>query len=602
MTEYRPPIEDIRFVLDELCDLDELSQLDRFSDFEPDTAVEIAEEFGRFAVDVLAPLNRTGDVEGAAYDPETQTVRTPKGFVEAYRKFVDGGWNAVPFPSEYGGGGLPWLVGMVLQEILTSANTSFSMCPLLTQGAIDLLLAHGSEEQKETFLRPMVSGIWTGTMNLTEPQAGSDVGALTTKATPAGDGTYRIKGTKIFITYGEHDLADQIVHLVLARVPDAPPGTKGISCFIVPKYLVAPDGSLGERNDVRCVSIEHKMGIHASPTCVMSYGDTSEGAVGYLVGEENQGMRYMFTMMNEARLSVGLQGLALAERAWQAALSYARERRQGRALGAPPGEQSPIIVHPDVRRMLMTMKAYTEAMRALIYFVAEGIDLSRHHLDPGIREAKGDVVALLTPVAKAWCTDVGCEVTSLAIQVHGGMGYIEETGVAQFFRDARIAPIYEGTNGIQAIDLVVRKLPLKGGAVVRDFLAMAAALEPLLVRSGQDLMPIKVAFGEALSTLAEATVWFFQHGINHPADALAAATPYLRMFGLVTGGWLLARSAVAAHKALEEGRGDERFLRNKIATARFYAENILPAVAGLLQPVTSGGAILSEIPFETWEL
>ena len=397
------------------------------------------------------------------------------GFREAYRQYVDAGWGAVPFPPEFGGGGFPWLVTIVMQEMLASASLGFSTCPVLTQGAIDMLTQHGSPGQQATFLEKMVSGEWTGTMNLTEPQAGSDLGAVRTKAVPAGDGTWRITGQKIFITFGEHDLAGNIIHLVLARVPDAPPGTKGISCFIVPKYLVNEDGSLGSRNDLRCVSIEHKLGIRASPTCVMSFGDAG-GATGYLIGEANQGMRYMFTMMNTARLSVGVQGLAIAERAYQDALRYAQERRQGRVVGARAGESSPIVEYTDVRRMLLTMKAYIEAMRALLYTHAASIDLAGHHHDQAEREARRELAELLTPISKAWCTDLGVELTSIGLQVHGGMGYVEETGVAQYLRDSRIAPIYEGTNGIQAIDLVTRKVPMRGGGVVTDLLAQMEVL------------------------------------------------------------------------------------------------------------------------------
>jgi alkylation response protein AidB-like acyl-CoA dehydrogenase len=588
VTDYRPPNDDIYFALDHLVDLDELCQLEPFKELDPDTIKGVIEEYGRFMADVVAPLNPVGDKQGSTFHPEDNSVTTPDGFKAAYDDYVKGEWAGVQIPAEYGGGGFPWLIGMVLQEVMGTANMAFSMAPLLTQGAIDMLLQHGSEEQREIYLRRMVTGHWTGTMNLTEPQAGSDVGALTTRAARQDDGTYRITGQKIFISFGEHDLAENIIHLVLARTPDSPPGTKGISCFIVPKYLVNDDGSLGERNDVKCLSIEHKMGINASPTCVMGFGEDGDGAIGYLIGEEHRGMSYMFTMMNNARLSVGIQGLALGERSYQAAVEYARERLQGRAIDAPKGAQSPIIEHPDVRRMLMTMKAYIDAMRALVYVVSEAIDLSQHHIDPDIREAKSDLLDLLVPITKAWCTDMGNEVTSIGIQVHGGMGFIEETGVAQHFRDARITTIYEGTNGIQGMDLVGRKLPLKGGAVVRDFLGMMAALDPALVRAGEELESIHVAFAEAVNTLVEATTWFFETGMNSPTDALGAATPYLRMFGTVTGGWLLARGALAAHRDLEAGIGDEAQLRAKIATARFYAENLLPSVKGLLAPVQSG--------------
>jgi alkylation response protein AidB-like acyl-CoA dehydrogenase len=435
----------------------------------------------------------------------------------------------------------------------------------------------------------MVTGAWTGTMNLTEPQAGSDVGALTTKAVPAGDGSYRITGQKIFITFGEHDMAENIIHLVLARLPDAPPGTKGISCFIVPKYLVDDDGTLGERNDAYCVSIEHKMGIKASPTCVMAYGDGGEGAVGYLIGEEHQGMRYMFTMMNNARLSVGLEGLALAERAYQDAVAYARERRQGRAIGAPAGEQSAITEHADVRRMLLTMRAYNEAMRALLYVNAEALDLAQHHIDPGIREAKQDLADLLTPLSKAWSTDLGVECTSLAIQVYGGMGYIEEAGVAQHYRDARITPIYEGTNGIQAMDLVGRKLPMKGGAVVKDLLTVMAAIDTRLAHHPEEFAVIRTAFGDALTALVEATLWITKHGAENPQDAMAGSVAYLRLFATTVGGWLLARQALAAREVLDAGTDDPGYYEAKIATALFYAEQILP-LAGSLSRIAQAGS------------
>jgi 3-(methylthio)propanoyl-CoA dehydrogenase len=486
------------------------------------------------------------------------------------------------------------LITVVLQEMLTSANMAFSLCPLLTQGAIDMLSHHGSPEQQAVYLEKMVTGEWTGTMNLTEPEAGSDVGALRTRALPAtdaSDGSWRITGTKIFITYGEHDMTDQIVHLVLARVPDAPPGTRGISCFIVPKYLVNQDGSLGERNDVRCVSIEHKMGIHGSPTCTMSYGDQG-GAVGYLIGEANQGMRYMFTMMNNARLSVGLEGLALAERAYQAAVGHAWQRRQGRAIGSSDTQPSLIAEHPDVRRMLLTIKAYTEAMRCLLYLNAESIDLFRHHDDPDVRQARHELVELLTPISKAWSTDLGVELTSVAVQVYGGMGYVEETGVAQYFRDSRIAPIYEGTNGIQAADLVMRKLPMRGGGVVKDQLAAMAAVADDLAAAGDELAGIGARLAEATAALQEASDWLLDRVAGSPNDALAGATPYLRMFGLVAGGWLLARSALAAKRVLDGGSSPEpdQWLCEKVATARFYASQLLPQACGLLPAVTAGAA------------
>jgi alkylation response protein AidB-like acyl-CoA dehydrogenase len=586
MADYRPPLRDIFFVLDHLTDVAALADLDAYGHVDADTVKGILEENGRFVADVIAPLNRSGDLEGSVHDPADNSVTTPGGFKEAYAQYVEAGWGGVPFPAEYDGGGFPWLMGIAMQEVISSANMAFSMAPLLTQGAIDLLMAHGDEEQKEVYLKKMVTGEWTGTMNLTEPHAGSDVGALRTRAVKQDDGSYRITGTKIFITFGEHDMAENIVHLVLARTPEAPPGTKGISCFIVPKYLVGDDGSLGERNDAHCVSIEHKMGIKASPTCVMAYGE-KEGAVGYLIGEENQGMRYMFTMMNNARLSVGLEGLALAERAYQDALQYAQERKQGRAPGAPAGEQSLIIDLPDVRRMILTMKSMIEAMRNIIYVCAEGIDIYNHHPDEATREARKELVDLLIPVAKAWSTDMGIECTSLAIQVYGGMGYIEESGVPQHYRDARITSIYEGTNGIQAMDLVGRKLPMRGGAAVEDFLGMISGLDAPLEKAGDDLAAIRTHLAEALVVVAETTKWLMENGMADPRNALAGATPYLRMFSLVTAGWLMARQGLAAKALLEDDPADD-FARAKLVTARFFAEQVLPGVKGLAAPVRAG--------------
>jgi alkylation response protein AidB-like acyl-CoA dehydrogenase len=465
---------------------------------------------------------------------------------------------------------------------------AFSMCPLLNQGAVDMLLHHGSEEQKETYLPKMVTGEWTGTMNLTEPQAGSDVGALSTKAVPQDDGSYRITGTKIFISFGEHDMSQNIVHLVLARTPSAPPGTKGISCFIVPKLLLEDDGTPGARNDVTCVSIEHKMGIKASPTCVLSYGDAGEGAVGYLIGEENAGMRYMFTMMNNARLSVGLEGLSLAERAFQMALAYAKERRQGRAPGAPAGEQSAIVDHPDVRRMLLTQRACIEALRGIIYANAAAMDRASRHPDDAVRTASDELADILTPVSKGWGTDLGVELTSLALQVFGGMGYIEETGVAQHYRDARIAPIYEGTNGIQAMDLVGRKLPMRAGGAVADYLAQIQGTVDALADAGDDLASIHAGLADGLDALRGATDWLLANGLTDPLDALAGATPFLRLFSLVTGGWVMARQAQAASRLLADaGPADKAFYEGKVLTARFFCEQLLPQARGLVPAVTA---------------
>ncbi len=602
MADYTPPLRDIRFVLEHLAGLDDLAKLEPFGHADAASVFGVLAEFGRLMSEVWAPTNAVGDAEGSRH--EGDEVRTPAGFREAYRHYVAGGWPAVPFDVDYQGGGFPWVVGIAMQEMLNSANMALAMAPLLTQGAIDAIAFHGDEAQKETFLRPMVTGAWSGTMNLTEPDAGSDVGALRTRAVRQDDGTYRITGQKVFITFGEHDLTEQIVHLVLARTPEAPPGTKGISCFIVPKYLVEEDGSLGDRNDVHVVSIEHKMGIRASPTCVLAFGERGdggargEGAVGYLIGEEHAGMRYMFTMMNNARLGVGVEGLGLAERAYQQAVAYASERVQGRAPGASPGESSTIIDHPDVRRMLLTMKAFTEAMRAMCYVQAAQIDVAKHHPDEAAATEARELVELLTPIVKSWCTDLAETVTSIGIQVHGGVGYVEETGAAQHYRDAKITQIYEGTNGIQAMDLVGRKLPLRGGAVVRDQISRMRATVAELgggdpEGDGEgDLAVIGARLAEAVSTLEAATGWMFEHGVADPVEALSVATPYQRLFATTVGGWLMGRSALAARAALDGGSvdGSERsFFEAKVVTARFFAERLLPEVHGLVGPVMAGG-------------
>jgi len=585
MADYTAPLDDIRFVLEHVAKLGELSSLAGFEHAEPEVVAGVLEECARFMQNEVAPLNRVGDVETSVWHQDG-TVTTPTGFIGAYRDYVAAGWGGVPFPEAYGGGGFPWLVGIAMQEMLTASNEAFSMAPLLTQGAIDALLAHGDEAQKETWLPKMVSGEWTGTMNLSEPQAGSDVGAVRTRAERQDDGTYRITGTKIWISWGEHDMADNIVHLVLARTPDAPPGTKGISMFIVPKVLVGDDGSLGERNAVLCRSIEHKLGIKASPTCVLDY----DGAIGYLVGEENRGMAYMFTMMNNARLSVGLQGLAVGDRAYQDARQYANERQQGRAPGAPAGEQSLIVEHPDVRRMLMTMKSQLEALRCLIYVTGKGIDVAHRSADEHARTAAQERVDLLIPICKGWGTDLGVEITSTAIQVFGGMGYVEETGVAQHFRDARIAPIYEGTNGIQAMDLVGRKLPMRAGGVVKDLLADIGATVDRGRAAGGDHATIADRLADGLAAITETTDWLMANGLEDVRHALAGATPYLRQLGTVVGGWLLAESALAADEVAAAGGGgfDEAFLAAKRTTARFYATQLLPQAAGLTGAITAG--------------
>jgi alkylation response protein AidB-like acyl-CoA dehydrogenase len=587
----------MRFALEHLADLAGVTALPGFDHVDSDAVLSILEENARFMEDLVAPLNRVGDVQGSVRNDDG-TVTTPEGFVAAYKAYVDAGWGAVSFPPEYGGGGFPWIVSIAMQEILTSANMAFSMCPLLNQGAIDMLLHHASEEHRETYLPKMITGEWTGTMNLTEPQAGSDVGALTTKAVPQDDGSYRITGTKIFISFGEHDMSENIIHLVLARTPSAPPGTKGISCFIVPKHLLDEDGNPGERNDVTCVSIEHKMGIKASPTCVLSYGEKGDGAVGYLIGEENAGMRYMFTMMNNARLSVGLEGLSLSERAFQMAVEYAKERKQGRAPGAAAGVQSAIIDHPDVRRMLLTMQASIEALRGVVYLNAAAIDRATHGATDADREAGQELADLLTPVSKGWGTDLGVELTSLAIQVYGGMGYIEETGVAQHFRDARIAPIYEGTNGIQAMDLVGRKLPLRAGGAVSDYLSRIEAVDAPLAAAGDDLASIRQGVADGLAALRTATDWILTNGLGNPLDALAGATPYLRLFSVVTGSWIMAKQALAASGALAAAApADKAFYEAKVLTARFFCEQIVPQAIGLVPAITATNRDLAAAVF-----
>ena len=587
MDTYAPPLNDIGFVLDTVVDLPGLLTAPSFAEVDADLVTQVVAEIGRFMAEVVAPLNRVGDQAGSVRNDDA-SVTTPEGFKAAYEQYVATGFGAIPFDPTYGGGGFPWTVAIVIQEMLTSANMAFSLCPLLTQGAIDALQHHGSTEQKDLYLPRMLTGEWAGTMNLTEPQAGSDVGALTSRAEPVGDGSYRIWGQKIFITYGEHDLCDNIVHLVLARTPDSAPGTRGISMFLVPKYLVGPDGELGERNDVTCVSLEHKLGIHASPTCVLSYGET-DGAIGWLIGEEGDGMRNMFTMMNNARLSVGLQGLALSERAYQQALAYATERLQGTAVGAPRGTSSPIIDHADVRRMLMTQRAWIDAMRCLIYANAAAIDRSSALGGTPEGDRARELAELYTPLSKSLCTDVGSEMTSLAMQIHGGMGYVEETGIAQHYRDARIAPIYEGTNGIQAADLVGRKLPMRDGGVVADQLAEIDEVAAELA-ANDDLAGFGQRLSETTAAARRATQWLLANGATDPNQALGASSPYLRLLGTVVCGGLIGRLALAA--ADGQGSVSDEFRAAKIVSARFFGEQILPTVLGLEATVTAGSADL----------
>ncbi|WP_207481694.1 acyl-CoA dehydrogenase [Arenibaculum pallidiluteum] len=594
MTPYAAPIREISFVLDHVAGFGRVAELPPYAAATPDLVAAVLDEGGKLARDVFAPLNTVGD--RAPPRLENGVVRMPEGFVEAYGRFVEGGWNAVQFDPEYGGQGLPSTLAMVLHEMWQASNLSFSLCPLLTQGAIEALAAHGSDAVKATYLPRMVSGEWTGTMNLTEPQAGSDLSQVRARAEPAGDGTYRITGQKIFITFGEHDLTENIVHLVLARLPDAPAGTRGISLFVVPKYLVNPDGSLGPRNDLRCAGLEHKLGIHASPTCVMVYGDGG-GAVGTLVGEPNRGLEYMFTMMNNARLGVGLQGVAIAERAYQQARDYARTRIQSKDVADPRGAAVPILRHPDVRRMLLSMRARTEACRALAYYAFVHLDLAKALEDPQARALVQARVDLLTPVVKAWCTDTGVEVASTGVQIHGGVGFVEEAGAAQHYRDARIAPIYEGTNGIQANDLVFRKLARDGGAAAGALIAeMRETVDALKERPGDDLETIARALAAGIDTLETATRRLAPMGRTEPAAAAAGAAPYLRLFGIVAGGWLLARGALAAQDGLRRPDADHGFLDAKLVTARFFAEQVLVEAPGLLAPVTEGYRTILAFP------
>jgi alkylation response protein AidB-like acyl-CoA dehydrogenase len=579
MSAYTAPLKDMRFVLNELAGLSEVAKLPGYEEATPDTVDAILEEAARFASEVLDPLNRSGDQEGSKWaDGE---VRTPKGFRDAYRKFAEGGWNALPFEPGWGGQGLPKLVATPVDEMWTSANMSFSLCPLLTQGAVHALALRGAPALQQTYIPRMVAGEWTGTMNLTEPQAGSDLALVKTRAVNHGD-HYRISGQKIFITYGEHDLAKQIVHLVLARTPEAPEGTKGISLFVVPKFLVKPDGSLGERNGARCASLEHKLGIHASPTAVMLY----ENAVGYLVGEENRGLETMFIMMNAARFGVGLEGVAIAERAFQRALAFSKERLQGRDLAAG-GKTVPIIRHPDVRRMLMLMKSQTEAMRALAYVVAAALDFASRSEDEEERKKHQAFVDLMIPIVKGWCTETGIEVASLGVQVHGGMGFVEETGAAQYLRDARITTIYEGTTGIQAMDLVGRKIAREGGATAKAWLGELKAFDAELARSGNpDVQSLRAQLAAGAQALADCVQFIVAE--KDPHAAFAGAVPFLKLAGIVAGGWQMARAAVFAEKKMKEG--DANFLKAKIATARFFGDHVLVQAPGLRETVVKGSA------------
>ncbi len=569
MAEYKAPLDEMNFVLNELVAMERIAALPGYEDATPDMVAAILEEAGKLTGGVLSPLNRVGDETGVKLT-ETGDVPTPAGFADAYRQYVEGGWGTLQFSPDHGGQGMPQVLSAAVSEMVQSANLSWGLCPLLTQGAVEALEANGSDALKAIYLEKMISGEWTGTMNLTEPQAGSDLAVLRSKAEREGD-HYRISGQKIFITWGEHDMTDNIIHLVLARLPDAPAGVRGISLFLVPKFLVNADGSLGERNDCGAVSLEHKMGIHASPTCVMSFGDNG-GAIGYLIGEENKGLACMFTMMNNARLGVGMQGISLAERAYQHAVDYARDRVQSVAPGhKTPG---PIIRHPDVRRMLLTMRALTEAGRALTYTAYAGLDMQRASADSAEVQAQAARVALLTPVVKGWGTELSQEVTSLGVQVHGGMGFIEETGAAQFMRDARILPIYEGTNGIQALDLTGRKTLFDKGAAMDSLIAEMQECIAQAGKGSSALQTMGESMQQAVKALQLVKTHLLEHADSDPSLPGSLAFNYLMLTGTVCGGWQMLKSALVAEQKLAEN--DLPFLRAKLITAQFYMEQILP--------------------------
>lgn len=597
MSTYIAPVRDMQFALNELAGLEAVTQLPGYEESTPDLVEAIMDEAGKFASEVIDPINPIGDRQGCTW--RDGVVTAADGYKDAYKLFVETGWNAMPCSTDFGGQGLPTLVSTAVQEMWKSASISFALCPMLTAGAIEAIAHHGSEDLKNTYLPKMVEGAWTGTMNLTEPQAGSDLGAVRSKAVPQADGSYRITGTKIFITWGEHDMAENIIHLVLARLPDAPPGVKGISLFVAPKYLVNADGSLGARNDLVCASIEHKMGIHGSATAVMSFGE-NEGAIGYLVGEAHKGLGYMFTMMNHARLNVGLEGVGVSERSYQHALAYARERIQGAPIGDKSGVAKSIIHHPDVRRMLMDMKSRTEAMRALAYWVAAQMDHAHHNPDGAKAKEAQAMVDFLTPVVKGWCTESSVEITSAGIQVHGGMGFIEETGACQYMRDSRITPIYEGTTAIQANDLVGRKLAKdkdeqgEGGAGARAVIAkIRMTLDAL--NENSKLTDIAQELSAALFAYETATEWLLAHYDSEPQQALAGAVPYLMLTGVVTGGWMMAKAALVAQSHLDNGSTDD-FYKAKLVTAQYFAAHQLPKAAAYAAEVTEGSPSVLSLP------
>ena len=585
MSQYNAPLRDMHFVMKELAGLERVVQLPGYEEVDTDLSDAILEEASKFAGNVLSPINFSGDQEGSKWHDKAVTV--PAGFKEAYTQFAENGWTALACSPEFGGQGLPKLISTAVNEMWKSANMAFSLCPMLTTGAIEALMTAGSDALKQKFLPKMVSGEWTGTMNLTEPSAGSDLAAVRTRAEPQGDGSYKIFGQKIFITYGDHNMTENIVHLVLARLPNAPEGVKGISLFVVPKFMVKDDGSLGERNDAYCVSIEHKLGIHASPTAVMAFGDHG-GAVGYLVGEENRGLEYMFIMMNAARFAVGMEGVALAERAYQQAVWYAKDRIQGTELGVRGGPKVSILKHPDVRRLLMSMRSQTEAARALAYVVAAAMDAAKHHPDEAVRAANQAFADLMIPVVKGHSTEMSIEVASEGVQVHGGMGFIEETGAAQHLRDARITAIYEGTTAIQANDLIGRKMAREGGATIKAVISEMRKLDAkLAAQNGADFVAIRKRFAAGVDALEQAANWIVAIFKDDIKAAHAGSVPFLRLLGIVAGGWQMARAALVAQEKIAGGDSDP-FYAAKIVTARFFADHQLTKAQGLTDSIIDG--------------
>ena len=594
---YKAPLKDMLFNIQHIADIAQVAKIPGFEDAGFDTAQAVLEECAKFNEGVLAPLNWAGDINPSSF--KAGVVTTTPGFKEAFKQYAEGGWQALQHPTEYGGQGLPKTIGAACGEMLNSANMAFALCPLLSDGAIEALLTAGSDELKATYLEKLVSGQWTGTMNLTEPQAGSDLAAVRSRAEPQADGTYKVFGTKIYITYGEHDMAENIVHLVLARASDAPEGVKGISLFVVPKFMVGADGKLGARNDVHCVSIEHKLGIKASPTAVLQYGDNG-GAVGYLVGEENRGLEYMFIMMNSARYAVGMQGIAVAEMAYQKAVSFAKDRVQSRPVDGSVKAPVTIIHHPDVKRMLMTMRAYTEGCRAMASSAAAAYDASHHHPDAAVRKQNLAFYEFMVPLVKGYSTEMSLEVTSLGVQVHGGMGFIEETGAAQYYRDAKILTIYEGTTAIQANDLVGRKTMRDGGQTAKAIAAhMEATEDALLQQASADAVAVAKRLKAARIALLEVVEFVVAQTKSNPNAVFSGSVPYLMLAGNVVAGWQMARSLLAAQEELAKGV-EVDFMKAKITTARFYADHLLTKAPGMRDAIVEGAECVTELALEAF--